>query len=126
MCHIPLVFWSRFNLGGAGVDTAAGYQNQPQVGAAIKAAIANGANRSSIFVTTKVNPSGRTGTGECTTENTLKLIKADVAQIGIGQLDLVLQHFPCSTNKGNQQVWLGLVEARAAGLTRAIGVRCSF
>lgn len=105
-----------FTLGGRGVDTAAGYQNQPQIGAAIKAAIANGTNRSSIFVTTKVN------SHTCTTENTLKLIKADVAQIGVGQLDLVLQHFPCSTGQGNQQVWLGLVKAKQAGLTRAIGV----
>ena len=45
--------WLR--VGGRGIDTAAAYDNQPDVGAAIKAAIASGeVKRSDIFVTTKI------------------------------------------------------------------------
>jgi diketogulonate reductase-like aldo/keto reductase len=115
--------WLR--VGGRGVDTAFGYQNQPQVGAAIKQAIATGvvANRSAVFVTTKINPGGRGGGGGgCTAAATLAAVEVDVRQLDVGPLDLVLQHFPCSTDAGNQAVWEGLVQAKAAGLARAIGV----
>jgi diketogulonate reductase-like aldo/keto reductase len=109
-------------LGGTGLDTAASYENQPQVGAAIRAAVAAGTNRSNIFVTTKINPGGRTGTGSCTAAATLAAVKADVSQLNIGALDLVLLHFPCSTDAGNKAVWEGLAQAKELGLTRAIGV----
>ena len=45
-----------------------------------------------------------------------------MAQLNVGPLDLVLQHFPCSSTAGNQAVWKGLVQAKAQGLTRSIGV----
>jgi diketogulonate reductase-like aldo/keto reductase len=41
---------------------------------------------------------------------------------GFPQVDLVLQHFPCKSDAENQAVWSGLVQAKALGLTRAIGV----
>lgn len=111
-------------IGGRGVDTAFGYQNQPQVGDAIKQAVDAGivATRSEVFVTTKINPGGRGGAGVCSAAAALAAVKVDVEQIGVGPLDLVLQHFPCSTDAGNKAVWLGLIQAKAQGLTRAIGV----
>ena len=80
--------------------------------------------RSDVFVTTKINPGGRGGASSagCTQANALAQVKADVAQLNVGPLDLVLQHFPCSSTAGNQAVWKGLVQAKAQGLTRSIGV----
>jgi 2,5-diketo-D-gluconate reductase A len=108
--------WLR--IGGRGVDTAFGYQNQPQVGVAINAAIKARvvANRSEVFVTSKINPK------ECTTAAALAAVQVDVTQLGVGPLDLVLQHFPCSTDAENKAVYLGLLQAKTQGLTRAVGV----
>ena len=121
---LPLTaMWLR--LGGRGIDTAMGYGNQQYVGAAVRAAVAAGTvARSDVFVTTKINPGGRGGSSSagCTQANALAQVKADVAQLNVGPLDLVLQHFPCSGTAGNQAVWKGLVQAKAQGLTRSIGV----
>jgi diketogulonate reductase-like aldo/keto reductase len=92
---------------------AFGYQNQPEVGKAIDA---SGVARSKVFVTTKINPH------ECTAEAALAAVKVDVQQLGVGAVDLVLQHFPCRSAAQNQAVWSGLNQAKEAGLTRAIGV----
>ena len=54
--------------------------------------------------------------------NLFFVLQDDVQQLGLSQVDLVLQHFPCMTDAENQAVWTGLVEAKAQGLTRAIGV----
>ena len=96
--------------------------NQPQVGKAVRDAVAAGLNRSHIFVTTKINPAGRDGAGSCTAAATLAAVKADAAALDVGVLDLVLLHFPCRTNAGNKAVWQGLAQAKKLGLTRSIGV----
>lgn len=96
--------------------------NQPQVGKAVRDAVASGMNRSDIFVTTKISPADRNGTGSCTVAATIAAVKADVAALEVGALDLVLLHFPCSTDAGNQAVWEGLLQAKHLGLTRSIGV----
>lgn len=99
------------------MSKAYGYKNQPNIGAAIKSAIASGiTSRSSIFITTKINPD------ECTQEAAFAAVKVDVQQLGSLQLDLVLQHFPCRSNEQNQAVWKGLMQAKEQNLTRAIGV----
>ena len=52
-------------------------RNQPEVGAAVKDAIKRGlGNRSSIFVTTKINPS------RCTAAAALAAVKVNVQQLG--------------------------------------------
>lgn len=96
--------------------------NQPQVGKAVRDAVAAGINRSDIFVTTKIAPAGRDGTGNCTAAATVAAVKADVAALDVGALDLVLLHFPCSTDAGNKAVWEGLSHAKEIGLARSIGV----
>ena len=45
-----------------------------------------------------------------------------ITWLGLDHVDLVLQHFPCDSNAGNQAVWTGLAQAKQAGLARAIGV----
>ena len=112
------MMWLR--LGGRGLDTAFGYDNQAQVGAAVKAAIAqNLANRSDVFITTKINPDKQ---GGCTQEAALAAIRQDVQQLGVHYVDLVLQHFPCATDAQNQAVWSGLALAKKLGLARSVGV----
>ena len=67
--------WLR--VGGRGIDTAAAYDNQPDVGAAIKAAIASGeVKRSDIFVTTKITTMMP---GSCTTAAALAAVKVSWA-----------------------------------------------
>eukprot|EP01052_Picozoa_sp_SAG31_P008089 SAG31_NODE_399_length_16247_cov_19.137540_17_plen_101_part_00 len=85
--------WIR--LGGRGIDTALDYANQPQVGVAMKAAIAAGMvkNRSALFVTTKISPR------DCTAAAALAAVKTDVQQLGVDYVDLVLLHFPCHSGK---------------------------
>ena len=112
------LMWLR--LGGRGVDTAYEYANQQQIGAAIKQAIAEGviASRSSVFVTTKINPEL-----DCTAAAALKAVQKDVDELGLpGGVDLALHHFPCMTDGGNKQVWQGLLQAKAQGLAKAVGV----
>ena len=96
------------------------YQNQPQVGQAVNSAISSGiANRSSIFITTKINTKSA---DVCSQAGALAAVKVDIQQLGVAQVDLVLQHFPCETEELNGEVWAGLVQAKNLGLTRSIGV----
>ena len=106
------------SIGGSGIDTAYSYQNQIAIGAAIGAAVANGtiASRDEVFITTKINPT------TCSAAAALAAVKVDVHQLGVERVDLVLQHFPCSSDTENAAVWAGLIEARRQGLARAIGV----
>lgn len=105
-------------IGGIGIDTAFGYQNQPEVGAAVNTAIEQGivASRKGVFITTKINPN------LCTEEAALAAVKVDVQQLNVTYIDLVLQHFPCGSAAENQAVWKGLIEAKNQGLVRAVGV----
>jgi len=108
-------------IGGVGVDTAFGYQSQGAVGAAIRASVANGTipSRDAVFLTTKVNPKFWAA---CDAASALAAVQVDVQQLGVGRLDLVLQHFPCDSDAENAAAWQGLIAARRQNLTRAIGV----
>eukprot|EP00945_MAST-04E_sp_MAST-4E-sp1_P000875 g875.t1 len=117
-----LELWLSDQVNGSGIDTALDYQNQEQVGKAMRA---SGRSRSSMFLLTKIpNVLSR--------EDTLKYIKTDIAQLGETP-DLVLIHSPCYTGfpsggcthasrEDMQQAWLGMEDALKAGLTRSIGV----
>lgn len=107
------------SLGGTGMDTAYDYNNQQEVAAGIKGAIAKGASRKDLFLTTKISPS------VCTREAALNAVKEDVKELGNLVPDLVLHHFPCERHHAmgsNADVWKGLQDALSQGLTRSIGV----
>jgi diketogulonate reductase-like aldo/keto reductase len=109
--------WMR--LGGRGIDTAADYgSHQAQVGAAVREMVAQKVvtNRSDVFITTKISPD------TCSSQAAVAAVRADLAQLGLDYVDLVLQHFPCDTEQENQAMWTGLMQAKALGLTRSIGV----
>mmetsp|Transcript_48335 Transcript_48335/g.149301 ORF Transcript_48335/g.149301 Transcript_48335/m.149301 type:complete len:318 (+) Transcript_48335:107-1060(+) len=116
--------WLR--VGGRHIDTADDYGTQPDVGRALKS---SGVPRSEVFVTTKVpGPIGKEAVKD-------KILRTALPQLGLEYVDLVLIHFPC---KGMDQkevppcsiaaaderrdTWAGLVELRAAGKIRALGV----
>ena len=114
--------WQARGRGGAGavlralevgyrhIDTATAYGNEAQVGQAVAE---SGAPREEIFVTTKLPPS-RAGVERATLEESLDAL-------GIGYVDLWLIHWPPS-GRARPDVWERLLELRAEGLAREVGV----
>jgi diketogulonate reductase-like aldo/keto reductase len=95
------------------VDTAAAYQNEAEVGKALKA---SGIARDELFVTTKLwnADHGR--------EKTLKAFDASMEKLGLDVLDLYLIHWPLPDHENYVETWKALEEILASGRTRAIGV----
>ena len=95
------------------LDTASSYQNETEVGKAIKAC---GLPREDIFVTTKayIHQMGY--------EQTKKAFEESLRLLGLEYLDLYLVHMPFGDYYGS---WRALEELYQAGSVRAIGV-CNF
>ncbi|HET6174147.1 MAG TPA: aldo/keto reductase [Gaiellales bacterium] len=92
------------------IDTATMYGNEREVGQALRE---SGVPRDEVFITTKL-PSGNAGRERET-------IEASLAALGVEHLDLWLIHWPPG-GQARPSTWKAFVEARADGLTRAIGV----
>jgi diketogulonate reductase-like aldo/keto reductase len=92
------------------IDTATMYRNEREVGRALRE---SGVPREELFITTKL-PSGNAGRERET-------IAASLEALGVDRLDLWLVHWPPGGH-ARPQTWERFVEARAEGLTRAIGV----
>lgn len=92
------------------IDTATGYRNQSEVGAAIRD---SGLSRDELFVTTKLPPD-HAGRVQQTLQESLR-------QLGLQRLDLWLIHWPPGGTAGVDS-WREFVAAREAGLTTSIGV----
>ena len=95
------------------LDTASSYQNEAEVGKAIKAC---GLPREDIFVTTKayIHQMGY--------EQTKKAFEESLRLLGLEYLDLYLVHMPFGDYYGS---WRALEELYQEGSVRAIGV-CNF
>lgn len=99
------------------LDTASSYQNEEAVGAAVKAAVAQGAvTREELFVTTKAYIQ------EMGYENLRAAFEHSMRRLGLDYLDLYLIHMPLGDYYG---AWRAMEELYAAGKVRAIGV-CNF
>ena len=107
--------------GGRGLDTANSYNNQGQIGAAVKA---SGLPRSEIFVTTKIFCAGNTS-------GATAAIDSDLKQLGLPSVDLMLIHRPypypghpeqCSDAAQRAATWEGLERALAAGIALDVKV----
>lgn len=93
------------------VDTAQFYRNEKDVGEALRR---SGLKREDVFVTTKIaNPNQGY-------DATLKSLDRSLEQFGFDSFDLVLVHFPVTGRR--QETWKALIEARAAGKAKSIGV----
>jgi 2,5-diketo-D-gluconate reductase A len=98
------------DLGYRHIDTATMYGNEAAVGRAVRE---SGIAREEIFVTTKLRA------GDAGRE--AETIRASLDLMGLDHLDLWLIHWPVGRGQG-PGTWARFVEARDAGLTRAIGV----
>ncbi|MFI5938604.1 aldo/keto reductase [Actinoplanes sp. NPDC051494] len=95
------------------IDTAAGYQNEAGVGAAVKA---SGLPRDELFITTKLaNPDQGYDTA-------LRAFDASLAQLGLEHVDLYLIHWPTPARDLYVDTWRALSKLYADGRVRAIGV----
>ena len=92
------------------LDTATVYGNEGEVGRALAE---SGVPRDDVFVTTKCPP-GRAGQELDILRESLELLQTD-------HVDLWLIHWP-GEGSANTDMWRAFVEARQAGLARAIGV----
>jgi 2,5-diketo-D-gluconate reductase A len=93
------------------IDTATGYGNESQVGAALRE---SGVPREQIFVTTKMPPD-HVGRERQTLEESLE-------KLGTPYVDLWLIHWPPGGADASAALWAEFIKARDAGLTRYIGV----
>lgn len=92
------------------LDTATGYDNEAEVGDALRK---SGLPREDVFITTKLPPenAGRE----------LETIEASLDALGTDYVDLWLVHAPPQDGPG-LDIWRALIEAKDKRLVRAIGV----
>ena len=95
------------------IDTAALYNNEEQVGAAIAA---SGIARDELFITTKLgNPDHKSGEVDAAFDLSLK-------KLGLDYVDLYLIHWPMPANELYVQAWRQLERFNGEHRARAIGV----
>ncbi len=95
------------------LDTAAMYQNEKGVGAAIAA---SGVAREDIFVTTKLNNDAHGY------DSALAACATSLANLGLEYVDLYLIHWPLPARDRYLDTWRAFEKLHAEGMARAIGV----
>lgn len=94
------------------IDTAAGYENEREVGAAINA---SGIDREEIFITSKIKP-------EDLADGDMQRAAAEsVERLGIAAVDMMLIHWPGTTVAVRDMI-RSLNDVRAKGYARHIGL----
>ena len=102
-----------FDAGYRHIDTAAAYNNEAGVGAAIKA---SGLPREEVFITTKLR------NGDQGYDDTLAAYEQSCRRLGLDQVDLYLIHWPYPMANAYVDSWRALERLYAEGRVRAIGV----
>jgi diketogulonate reductase-like aldo/keto reductase len=96
------------------IDTAAAYNNESEVGKAIKE---SGIERSEVFITTKLRPA------DFGYDSALRAFDASMSKLDIELLDLYLLHWPVPRDFANTLAsWKACERLLAEGRVRAIGV----
>jgi diketogulonate reductase-like aldo/keto reductase len=95
------------------IDTAAAYQNEEGVGAALKA---SGVARDELFVTTKL------WNADQGYDSTLRAFDASMEKLGLDVLDLYLIHWPTPRRELYLDTWRAFEKLQADGRVRSIGV----
>jgi 2,5-diketo-D-gluconate reductase A len=90
------------------IDTAGDYHTQRGIGDALRA---SGRPRESVYLVTKVEETG----------DPYEAVRANLAELRLEHVDLVLVHRPPERSAG-EKLWQGLRRAKREGLTRDIGV----
>jgi 2,5-diketo-D-gluconate reductase A len=95
------------------IDTAEGYDNEREVGAAIHA---SGLERDQIFVTSKLRDAAHEP------DEARRAFDKTLADLGVEYVDLFLIHHPGHSEQENASAWSALEAFRREGRTRSIGV----
>ena len=95
------------------IDTAAGYYNEREVGAGLRA---SGVPRDDLFVTTKLR------NGDQGFENALRAFEDSRRALGVDVVDLYLIHWPVPSEDRYVETWRAFEKLLAEGAVRAIGV----
>ena len=104
------------DVGYRSIDTARLYGNEEGVGRALEA---TELSRDELFVTTKV------WNDDHGFDSTLAAFDASMGRLGLDVLDLFLIHWPTPERDNYVDTWKALLELRATGRVRAVGV-CNF
>lgn len=95
------------------IDTASLYDNEAEVGAAIRK---SGLDREEVFVTSKIW-NDRHGYLEAK-----EAIQESIDRLNIGYVDMMLIHWPCPKQDKYVETWRAFEDALETGLVRSIGV----
>ncbi len=95
------------------IDTAAIYGNEEGVGAGLRA---SGLPREAVAVTTKL------WNREHGYDTTIAACRASLRRLGLDYVDLYLIHWPVPSRARYVETWRALVDLKADGLVRSIGV----
>ncbi|MGI8867844.1 MAG: aldo/keto reductase [Mycobacteriales bacterium] len=101
---------SALDVGYRHLDTATGYENEEQVGRAIRD---SGLDRSEVFITTKLPPENAGKEAET--------LAASLRNLGVDYVDLWLIHWP-PTGEAGVETWREFLALQGESKTRAIGV----
>ena len=100
------------------IDTAEAYQNEANVGDAVKAAIDQGlVARRDLFLATKLSDPANAGY-----EAAKELVRRQLSALQTSYLDLYMLHSPIADAALQAETWRALEDLLAAGTLRAIGV----
>eukprot|EP00775_Hariotina_reticulata_P011971 gene11971-12114_t len=108
---------SALKLGYRHIDTAQFYQNEADVGQAIRS---SGVPQQDVWVTSKVFPQIWSNPATAY-DQTLAAVQQSVKKVGFGSIDLILLHAPGSA-EGRPHAWRALEQAVKQGWVRSIGV----
>ena len=95
------------------IDTAQGYDNEGGVGKAIRD---SGIPRDQLFVTSKLR------NGAHAYDEAIKAFELSAKKLGLDYLDMFLIHWPVPKQDKYVDAWRALVELKAQGRIRSIGV----
>lgn len=101
------------DIGYRHIDTAAGYYNEAEVGAGLRA---SGVAREDLFVTTKLR------NGDQGFEPALRAFDDSRRALGVDVVDLYLIHWPVPSKDLYVETWRAFEKLLADGAVRAIGV----
>ncbi|KAF9529226.1 NADP-dependent oxidoreductase domain-containing protein [Crepidotus variabilis] len=102
-----------FKAGYRHIDSAQAYKNEAHVGEAVRE---SGLNREDVFITTKC------ASKQHGYDNATKGVDNSLEQLGTDYIDLFLIHDPLSGKVKRIETYKALLEAKAAGKIRSVGV----